>query len=132
MLTFDFYVLDEHIDYNHRNSTSNATHSNHFYDNTDYEGMNKPSAPIHFVLLITVLIVFIIILMVFIGAILHHIRSKKDQDSISNLKVGDIFRGIFASNKNQHRTQLYYLNQDYSAEREKNTSNFSEMQQEVA
>ena len=81
------------MDYNNRNSTSNLTFQNQLYDN--YEAMHRTAAPIQYVLLITVIIFIIIIFLVFIGAITHHIRYRKEEDiTINNLKCADILRGI--------------------------------------
>ena len=92
MIVINSY-LDDHMDLNNRNS-SNSTFHIQLFDNNDYEAMHKTAAPIQYVLLITVIIVLVIIFLVFIGAITHHIRSKREEDiTINNLKFSDIFRG---------------------------------------
>lgn len=65
------------------------------------------------------MIVLVIVALVFIVSIAHHIRSKKEKINLKSLKTHN-FRDIFISNRSQHRTPLYYLNQDFTAELLKN------------
>lgn len=96
--------LDDQFEFNHLNNSSNLTVYIH-----DYHDAN--AMPIQYVLAVTALIVALIVASVFFVSIAHHLRAKKQRITLKTFKTENL-KDIFASHRTQHRSPLYYLNQD--------------------